>query len=220
MRAARMPALRALSRPTAATGTPGGIWITERIASRPLATDRRLESGTPIHGQVGVRRNDTGQRSGKAGAGDQDAQAASAGAARNTRRPRRAGDEPTAPGPRGRCRDRRAPWRRPASCPCHSASPSGSRRAADRRRSARRRSRAVARRSRVRPCLCGDVAAQLLAVELDHLRRSIRRRPAPAGSSPSAVTPSTRPPLVTISRPRWAVPACVTSTPGRPARGL
>ena len=51
MRAASTPALRALSRPTAATGTPGGICSTERIASSPPAADRRLESGTPITGR-------------------------------------------------------------------------------------------------------------------------------------------------------------------------
>jgi predicted nucleic acid-binding protein len=51
IRAARMPALRALSRPTAATGTPGGICTTERIASSPPAAERRLESGTPITGR-------------------------------------------------------------------------------------------------------------------------------------------------------------------------
>jgi hypothetical protein len=49
--AARIAALRALSRPTQATGTPGGICTIERIASRPPAAVRRPESGTPITGR-------------------------------------------------------------------------------------------------------------------------------------------------------------------------
>src|SRR6202043_3910178 len=49
--AARIAALRGLSRPTHATGTPGGICTIERIASRPPATVRRPESGTPITGR-------------------------------------------------------------------------------------------------------------------------------------------------------------------------
>src|SRR6202012_125042 len=48
--AASTAALRALSRPTHATGTPGGIWTIERIASRPPAAVRRPDSGTPTTG--------------------------------------------------------------------------------------------------------------------------------------------------------------------------
>src|SRR5271154_3234775 len=49
--AARSPALRGLSSPTHATGTPGGICTIERIASRPPAAVRRPERGTPITGR-------------------------------------------------------------------------------------------------------------------------------------------------------------------------
>ena len=48
---ARWPAFLALSRPTEATGTPGGIWTTERIASSPPAALRLLDKGTPITGR-------------------------------------------------------------------------------------------------------------------------------------------------------------------------
>src|SRR5579862_9902758 len=51
MRAARTAALRALSTPTHATGTPGGIWAIDRSASSPPATEVRLVSGTPITGR-------------------------------------------------------------------------------------------------------------------------------------------------------------------------
>src|SRR5450759_3556642 len=49
--AARIAALRGLSRPTPATGTPGGICTIERIASRPPAALSRPDSGTPITGR-------------------------------------------------------------------------------------------------------------------------------------------------------------------------
>src|SRR5450432_3628780 len=48
MRAASTAALRALSTPTHATGTPGGIWTIDSSASSPPAIDVRLVSGTPI----------------------------------------------------------------------------------------------------------------------------------------------------------------------------
>jgi hypothetical protein len=44
---ARIAALSALSRPTVATGTPGGIWTMERMLSRPSP---RPSSGTPMTG--------------------------------------------------------------------------------------------------------------------------------------------------------------------------
>jgi len=50
MRAASTAALRALSTPTQATGTPGGICAIDSSASRPPATEVRLVSGTPITG--------------------------------------------------------------------------------------------------------------------------------------------------------------------------
>ena len=51
MRAASTAALRALSTPTQATGTPGGIWEIESSASRPPAIDVLDVSGTPITGR-------------------------------------------------------------------------------------------------------------------------------------------------------------------------
>src|SRR5579862_6665635 len=51
MRAARTAAFFALSTPTVATGTPGGIWTIESNASRPSSTDIDERSGTPITGR-------------------------------------------------------------------------------------------------------------------------------------------------------------------------
>src|SRR3954470_8194397 len=50
MRAASTAALRALSTPTHATGTPGGICATDRSASRPFMTPVFAASGTPMTG--------------------------------------------------------------------------------------------------------------------------------------------------------------------------
>ncbi len=50
MRAASTAAFFALSTPTVATGTPGGIWTIESSASRPSSTDIDERSGTPITG--------------------------------------------------------------------------------------------------------------------------------------------------------------------------
>ena len=50
MRAARTAALRALSTPTQATGTPGGICAIASSASSPPATEVLEVSGTPITG--------------------------------------------------------------------------------------------------------------------------------------------------------------------------
>src|SRR5439155_578936 len=51
MRAASTAALRALSTPTHATGTPGGICATDSNASSPFATPVLAASGTPITGR-------------------------------------------------------------------------------------------------------------------------------------------------------------------------
>src|SRR5690606_12072806 len=51
MRAASTAALRALSTPTHATGTPGGIWAIDSSASSPPPTDFEEVSGTPITGR-------------------------------------------------------------------------------------------------------------------------------------------------------------------------
>src|SRR5438270_8226 len=50
MRAASTAAFLALSTPTVATGTPGGIWTIESSASIPSSTDIDDRSGTPITG--------------------------------------------------------------------------------------------------------------------------------------------------------------------------
>src|SRR3954451_17703441 len=50
MRAASAAAFLALSTPTAATGTPGGIWTIESSASSPSSTLFEERSGTPITG--------------------------------------------------------------------------------------------------------------------------------------------------------------------------
>ena len=52
MRAASTAALRALSTPTQATGTPGGICAIESSASSPPATDLDDVSGTPMTGSA------------------------------------------------------------------------------------------------------------------------------------------------------------------------
>ena len=50
MRTASAAAFFALSTPTAATGTPGGIWAIARSASSPSSTLFSERSGTPIAG--------------------------------------------------------------------------------------------------------------------------------------------------------------------------
>jgi hypothetical protein len=51
MRAASTAAFRALSTPTVATGTPGGICAMASMASIPSSTERDDRSGTPITGR-------------------------------------------------------------------------------------------------------------------------------------------------------------------------
>src|SRR5919107_624233 len=51
IRASRTAAFLALSTPTAATGTPGGIWAIDSSASRPPAMDVFDVSGTPMTGR-------------------------------------------------------------------------------------------------------------------------------------------------------------------------
>ena len=78
MRAARAAALRALSTPTHATGTPGGICTIESSASSPSPTLIEERRGTPITGSV-VCAATTGQRGSEAGAGDEHSQPSLAG---------------------------------------------------------------------------------------------------------------------------------------------
>ncbi len=70
--------MRALSRPTHATGTPGGICTIERIASRPPAARQAARERHADHGYVGVRSDRARKRGGDARAGDHHAQAACA----------------------------------------------------------------------------------------------------------------------------------------------
>ena len=78
MRAASTAALRALSTPTQATGTPGGICAIDSSASSPPATDVDDVSGTPITGRSVCAATTPGQRGRQAGAGDDHLQAAHA----------------------------------------------------------------------------------------------------------------------------------------------
>ena len=71
IRAASTAAFRALSTPTAATGTPGGICAIASSASRPSSTESDERSGTPITGRSRVRGRDARQRGRQAGAADQ-----------------------------------------------------------------------------------------------------------------------------------------------------
>ena len=82
MRSASAAAFCALSTPTAATGTPGGICAIASSASSPSSTLRLERSGTPITGRSVCAATDAGQRGREPGAADQHAQAALAGAAR------------------------------------------------------------------------------------------------------------------------------------------
>ena len=76
IRAARTAALRALSTPTAATGTPGGICVIARSASTPSSTDSDERSGTPITGRSVCAAATPGQRGGQTRAADQHLEAA------------------------------------------------------------------------------------------------------------------------------------------------
>jgi hypothetical protein len=76
MRAARWPAFFALSSPTAATGTPGGIWATDSNASKPPSAESRLDSGTPMTGSSVCAACDDRAARPTAGAGDDHAQPA------------------------------------------------------------------------------------------------------------------------------------------------
>ena len=58
MRAARTAAFFALSTPTVATGTPGGICTIESSASSPSSTRHRRAQRHADHRQLGVRRDD------------------------------------------------------------------------------------------------------------------------------------------------------------------
>ena len=63
-------ALRALSTPTHATGTPGGICAIDSSASSPPATDVRDVSGTPITGRSVCAATTPGSAADRPGAGD------------------------------------------------------------------------------------------------------------------------------------------------------
>ena len=76
MRAASTAAFFALSTPTQATGTPGGICAIESSASSPPPTDIDEVSGTPMTGSSRVGGDHARQRRGQPGAGDDHPQAA------------------------------------------------------------------------------------------------------------------------------------------------
>ena len=76
MRAASTAAFFALSTPTHATGTPGGIWAIESRASRPARDRLRGRQRDADDRQLGVGGDHARQRGGEAGAGDDHAQAA------------------------------------------------------------------------------------------------------------------------------------------------
>ena len=76
MRAASTAAFFALSTPTVATGTPGGICTIESSASSPSSTDIDERSGTPITGSSVCAATTPGQRRGEPRAADQHLQPA------------------------------------------------------------------------------------------------------------------------------------------------
>ena len=82
MRSASAAAFFALSTPTAATGTPGGICAIASSASSPSSTLRLERSGTPITGRSVCAATAPGSAADEAGAADQHPQAALARAAR------------------------------------------------------------------------------------------------------------------------------------------
>ena len=104
MRAASTAALRALSTPTQATGTPGGIWAIESSASRPPATDCDEVSGTPMTGSARVGGDHARQRGRQARARDDHPQPAHLARSWRSRRRCRGRGGRTSPAPRGRCR--------------------------------------------------------------------------------------------------------------------
>ena len=70
IRAASTAALRALSTPTQATGTPGGICAIDSSASRPPAADVARSAGTPITGRSVCAATTPGSAAERPGAGD------------------------------------------------------------------------------------------------------------------------------------------------------
>ena len=77
--AASTAAFLALSTPTHATGTPGGIWAIARRASRPPATEVLDVSGTPITGRSVCAATTPGSAAARPGAGDDHAEPAHPG---------------------------------------------------------------------------------------------------------------------------------------------
>ena len=102
MRAASTAALRALSTPTQATGTPGGICAIDSSASSPPATDVDDVERHADHRQVGVGGDDAGQRGRQAGAGDDHLAGRACARSSRSRRPARGRGGPTSRGPRAR----------------------------------------------------------------------------------------------------------------------
>ena len=115
MRAASTAAFFALSTPTAATGTPGGICAIASSASRPSSTLRRRAERHADHRQVGVRRDRARAARRRARAADQHAHARARAPSVRTPRPRPGSGAPSARRTRTRSRACRARRSRPAS---------------------------------------------------------------------------------------------------------
>ncbi len=191
MRAASTAALRALSTPTQATGTPGGICEIESSASSPPATDVDDVSGTPITGRSLCAATTPGS------AAERPAPAMITLQAPLARGLRVLGDLVGVAMRRHHVDLVRDPARLELLGGLLHRGHVGLRAHDD----ADLRAHAAMSRRRVLPSKSITSAAAYAAA------RAVRT------SSPSAVTLSTRPPAVTIAPSRSAVPACVTSIP-------
>ena len=123
MRAASTAAFFALSTPTHATGTPGGIWAIESSASSPPRDRHRRRERHADDRQLGVRGDHARQRRRQPGAGDDHAQAAHLARSSRSRPPCPGRGARTSRAPRGGCRAPRAPWPPSPSRACRSCEP-------------------------------------------------------------------------------------------------
>ena len=180
IRAASTAAFFALSTPTVATGTPGGIWTIESSASSPSSTRHRRAQRDADHRQLGVRRDDARAARRRARRRRSAPAGRAAAPTSRTRRPRRASGAPSAPRTPRRSRARRARRAPPASARGPTRSRRGSRPAGSATRHRR------------------DVAAELDALERDQLDRRVRAgRAPPRPCCPVPVTERILPPFVT-----------------------
>ena len=208
MRAASTAAFLALSTPTVATGTPGGIWTIESSASRPSSTRHRGAERNADHRQLGVRGDDAGKCRRQPGAADQHLRPRSAAVraysetasgvrcadrtsnshgipfSRRARRARPA----CGPGPtrsRPGCRPGAQPWAAPPRCrSCAPPSKRSSRRPPRTRSGARGDGRPVPVTDRIRPPFVTRARAHRRAAVEDEGAGGLRRRD-PAISAPA-----------------------------------